>query len=93
MLQFLVRRLAIFVPMLFLMSVVSFAIIQAPPGDYLTDYVAQLQAQGESINPGELEALRERYGLGEPVHVQYQVDLGRGPVGPGHISRVQQARH
>lgn len=71
MLQFLLRRLAIFIPMLMLMSVVSFAIIQAPPGDYLTDYVAQLQAQGESINPGELEALRERYGLGEPIYVQY----------------------
>ena len=57
--------------MLFLMSVVSFAIIQAPPGDFLTDYLSQLQAQGEQINPGEIEALRERYGLGEPVHVQY----------------------
>lgn len=71
MLQFLIRRLAIFIPMLFLMSVVSFAIIQAPPGDFLTDYLSQLQAQGEQINPGEIEALRERYGLGEPVHVQY----------------------
>jgi peptide/nickel transport system permease protein len=57
--------------MLFLMSVVSFAIIQAPPGDFLTDYMAQLRAQGEDINPGEIEVLRERYGLGEPVHVQY----------------------
>lgn len=71
MLQFLIRRLAIFVPMLFLMSVVSFAIIQAPPGDFLTDYLSQLQAQGEQINPGEIEALRVRYGLGEPVYVQY----------------------
>ena len=57
--------------MLFLFSVVAFAIIQAPPGDYLTDYIAAMQAAGEHINQSEVESLRERYGLGEPVYVQY----------------------
>lgn len=71
MLTFIVRRLATFIPMMFLMSVVAFALIQAPPGDFLSDYVVQLQNQGEFADPGELESLRKQYGLGEPMYVQY----------------------
>ena len=71
MLQFIIRRLFIFIPMLFLMSVVAFAIIQAPPGDFLTDYIAQLQATGELADESEVEALRSQYGLDRPLYVQY----------------------
>ncbi|MCY3639244.1 MAG: ABC transporter permease [Chloroflexota bacterium] len=71
MIQFIVRRFLIFIPMLFLMSVVAFAIIQAPPGDFLTDYIAQLQATGELADESEVEALRAQYGLNQPIYVQY----------------------
>ena len=71
MLTFIVRRLTTFIPMMFLMSVVAFALIQAPPGDFLSDYVVQLQNQGEFADPGELESLRKQYGLGEPMYIQY----------------------
>ena len=71
MIQFIVRRFLIFIPMLFLMSVVAFAIIQAPPGDFLTDYIAQLQATGELADESEVEALRAQYGLNQPMYVQY----------------------
>ena len=71
MLQFIIRRLLIFIPMLFLMSVVAFALIQAPPGDFLTDYVAQLQASGEIVDDDQIEALRNQYGLNRPLYVQY----------------------
>lgn len=71
MFQFIARRLMIFFPMLFLMSIVSFAIIQAPPGDFLTDYVARLQSTGELVDESEIEALRRRYGLDQPMYVQY----------------------
>jgi peptide/nickel transport system permease protein len=50
---------------------VSFAIIQLPPGDYLTSYAAQLRTTGDTIDEAELAALRERYGLGQPIYVQY----------------------
>jgi peptide/nickel transport system permease protein len=70
-LQLILRRLALFVPMLFLMSVVAFALIQAPPGDFLTDYVAQLQASGELVDDDQIEALRDQYGLNRPLYVQY----------------------
>ena len=71
MLQFIFRRFLIFIPMLFLMSVVAFAIIQAPPGDFLTDYIAQLQATGELADESEVDALRSQYGLDRPLYVQY----------------------
>ena len=71
MLQFIIRRIFIFIPMMFLMSVVAFALIQAPPGDFLTDYVAQLQASGELVDDDQIEALRDQYGLNRPLYVQY----------------------
>jgi peptide/nickel transport system permease protein len=49
----------------------SFLIIQLPPGDFLTSYAAQLRAQGDNVDEAELQALRERYGLGQPFYVQY----------------------
>jgi len=71
MLAYILRRLLIMIPTLFLISVISFAALQLPPGDYLTSYAAQLTTQGEYIDQQSLDSLRERYGLGEPVYVQY----------------------
>ena len=68
--QFLIKRLAIYVPMLALMSVASFVIIEAPPGDYLDDYIALLKASGE-YDEGEAERLERRYGLDSPIYVRY----------------------
>jgi peptide/nickel transport system permease protein len=52
-------------------SIISFIIIQAPPGDYLNTYIAQMTQLGETVSQAELDNLRERYGLGRPMHVQY----------------------
>lgn len=71
MVQFILRRVALFIPMLFVMSLVSFALIQAPPGDYLTDYISQLQAQGEILTLGEIDGLRRQFGLDQPMHIKY----------------------
>jgi peptide/nickel transport system permease protein len=71
MLQFMIRRLLLFIPTLFAISIVTFAIIQLPPGDFLTAYAAQLASQGENTNTEALEQLRARYGLGDPFHIQY----------------------
>ena len=71
MLSYIIRRILFMIPTLFLISVVSFIALQLPPGDYLTDYAARLSAQGESVDQDAIAALRERYGLGEPVYVQY----------------------
>lgn len=71
MFAYLVRRVLYMIPTLFIISLISFAIIQLPPGDYLTSYVAQLRAQGDQVDAAEMDALRERYGLDQPVYVQY----------------------
>jgi peptide/nickel transport system permease protein len=71
MLQYVVRRLLLAIPTLFAISVLSFVIIQLPPGDFLTNYAAQLAQMGEGTAAEQLEALRQAYGLGEPIYVQY----------------------
>ena len=68
--QFLLRRLVIYVLMLFVMSIVAYGIIEAPPGDYVDDYVAFLRSQGE-YDEHESLRIRERYGLDEPIYVRY----------------------
>jgi len=59
------------VPTLLLVSVVSFVIIQLPPGDYLNTYAANLEASGDLVDAATLEALKAQYGLDDPFHVQY----------------------
>jgi peptide/nickel transport system permease protein len=59
------------IPTLFAVSMISFAIIQLPPGDFLTTYASQLRSQGDVVDEAEIAALRERYGLGMPIHEQY----------------------
>ena len=71
MLGYIIRRILIMIPTLFLISVISFVLLILPPGDYLTSYAAQLRTQGDNIEQEAIDSLRERYGLGEPVHVQY----------------------
>ncbi|MEZ4630622.1 MAG: ABC transporter permease [Deinococcales bacterium] len=71
MLVFIVRRILNALVTIFVISIVSFVVIQLPPGDFLTSYAASLKAQGDTVAPQQLEALREAYGLGEPIHIQY----------------------
>jgi peptide/nickel transport system permease protein len=70
-LAFTARRLAYMVPTVFLISVVAFVIIQLPPGDYLTTLVTQMTQQGGNVDQSQLAALKARYGLGQPMYVQY----------------------
>jgi peptide/nickel transport system permease protein len=59
------------IPTLIAISIISFTIIQLPPGDFLTTYVAQLTASGETVDQAELESLRTRFGLDQPMYIQY----------------------
>jgi peptide/nickel transport system permease protein len=59
------------VPLLMIISVAAFVIIQLPPGDYLTTYIASLQSSGEEVNLARVERLRAQYGLDRPMYVQY----------------------
>ncbi len=71
MFQFILRRVLYLIPTLIAISLVMFVIIQLPPGDYLTTLVAAMSSQGETVDPAALAGLKERYGLGQPIYVQY----------------------
>ncbi|MGC8906749.1 MAG: ABC transporter permease [Desulfomonilaceae bacterium] len=71
MLAYVVRRLLIMIPTLIAISMISFAIIQLPPGDFLTTYVAQLSVSGETVDEAELDSLKSRFGLDRPIYEQY----------------------
>ncbi len=73
MLSFLVRRLITMVWTLLGISVLVFVIIQLPPGDYLTTYIAEIQASGERVAEEKIAFLREQYGLDRPMWQQYLV--------------------
>lgn len=71
MLIYIVKRLLLLPPLLFVFSIVAFILIQAPPGDFVTSYVAELAASGSSVDQAQIEALRQLYGLDQPMYVQY----------------------
>jgi len=68
---YIVRRVLVMIPTLVAISIVAFIIIQLPPGDYLTIYVAQLREQGDIVDELVINRLQQRYGLGQPLYVQY----------------------
>ena len=59
------------IPTFLVTSLVAFIIIQLPPGDFATSYVANLSAQGNAITQEALETLRASYGFDEPAPIQY----------------------
>ena len=82
--RYVLKRLLLLPVLLFAFSVVVFAIVQAPPGDFLTAYTATLASSGTSINAEHLAALRQEYGLDQPLYVQYLkwiANLARGNLG------------
>lgn len=77
MLQYIIKRLLLLPVLLFIFSVFAFVVIQAPPGDFVTSYIAELAASGSSIGQQQIDALREMYGLDRPMHIQYIKWMGR----------------
>lgn len=71
MLAYVLRRLALMVPTVFVISVLAFVIIQLPPGSFAETYAATLDRTGDQVDSALLESLRRRYGLDQPIHVQY----------------------
>lgn len=85
MFAYILRRILFMIPTLLAVSIISFIIIEAPPGDYMDSYVDNLISQQQAVDPAEIAALRARYGLDAAWYVRYlhwmegifQGDLGR----------------
>jgi len=71
MLRVLIQRLLLLPLLLAVFSLVVFALVQAPPGGFLTSYLSTLASSGSSIDAAQVEALRRQFGLDQPFHVQY----------------------
>jgi peptide/nickel transport system permease protein len=89
MFTYLAHRLLIMVPTLLVISIITFLIIQAPPGDYLTNMIQELRAQGEAAALEKVEFLRKQYGLDRPMIEQYAVWMGFWP-GPDGFNGLLQ---
>ena len=64
MLAFIIRRLLTIIPLLILISIVSFIVIELPPGDWVTTRVEQLRTSGVDVDNSEIQRLTSQYGLG-----------------------------
>lgn len=84
--RYILQRLALLPALMLVYSFVIFVIIQAPPGDFLTHYVATLASSGSSISMEQMEALRASYGLDQPFIVQYWLWLKHLVVGDMGLS-------
>jgi peptide/nickel transport system permease protein len=71
MLGYLVRRILIMVPTLIAISIVVFTIINLPPGNYFTTYIAELQASGQKADLVRIHFLEQQYGFDLPLWQQY----------------------
>jgi peptide/nickel transport system permease protein len=77
MISFLVRRCLFAFLTMWVISILAFVIIQLPPGDFVSTYIAQQSASGSQVSNAEAEALRELYGLNSPFYVQYAKWMAR----------------
>ncbi len=71
MLRFIVQRLLLLPVLLVIFSIIVFWLVQAPPGDYLTSYLANLASGGSSIQQEQVESLKHQFGLDQPGYVRY----------------------
>ena len=89
MLRYIVRRSIQIIPLIIAISILSFIIINLPPGDYLTRYVTQLRQQGVHLSESTIEALARRYGLDKTLFEQYFIWIGgiitRGDMGTSFL--------
>jgi peptide/nickel transport system permease protein len=84
MLAYIGRRIVLAIFTVWAVSVLAFAIIQLPPGDYITSYIAQMASTGSIVSEQEAENLRIQYGLDQPIYVQYykwMAQIARGSFG------------
>jgi peptide/nickel transport system permease protein len=89
MLTYTIRRLLIMIPTLLVISFVTFSIIKLPPGDYLSNQIAELKSQGDKAALEKIDFLRKQYGLDKPFLEQYAVWVGLWPTERGFSGLLQ----
>jgi peptide/nickel transport system permease protein len=89
MLRYTLRRVLIMIPTLLVISFITFAIIKLPPGDFLSNQIAELQSEGDKAALEKVDFLRKQYGLDKPFIEQYAVWVGLWPAERGFSGLLQ----
>ncbi|GGC54979.1 ABC transporter permease [Chelatococcus reniformis] len=89
MIAYIARRLLTMAGTLLIISALVFVIIKLPPGDFLTNQIAELRSQGGEAAATKAAFLIKQYGLDLPVWKQYLVWIGVWP-GPNGFSGLLQ---
>ena len=71
MIQYILKRLVLTLPTILVISLITWVIIQLPPGSWLDTHIARLMEQGEQIGEEEIAAIKAMYGLDKPMPMQY----------------------
>jgi peptide/nickel transport system permease protein len=90
MFTYFIHRVLIMIPTLFAISVLTFIIIQLPPGDFLSNQIDELKASGEAAAAEKIEFLRKQHGFDDPKIKQYAVWVGLWPGPEGRVSGLLQ---
>ncbi len=89
MLAYTLRRILLMIPTLLVISFVTFAIIQLPPGDYLSNQIMELRSQGDTSAIEKAQFLRQQFGLDKPFIEQYATWVGIWPGDRGFSGLLQ----
>jgi peptide/nickel transport system permease protein len=73
MFQYVIKRIILMVPTLIAVSMLAFLVIQLPPGDFLSSYVTNREAQGTLVSLEEVASLKAQYGMDQPMYMQYLI--------------------
>lgn len=71
MLGYVVRRVFLMIPTLAVISIISFWVINLPPGNYVDAFIANMASQGQIPDVDTRRQMEELYGVNQPIHVQY----------------------
>ena len=70
MILYIIRRILLTIPTIFVISLITWVIIQLPPGSWLDAHITRLIAEGQQIDEEQIEAIKAMYGLDKPMPVQ-----------------------
>lgn len=100
MVGYIARRLLTMIPLWLLLSIVTFVLIELPPGDVVTNQVIALRAQNLEVSESTVRQMRAQWGLDEPLHLRYMLwirnilvrgDLGQSVDGRSNLQILKEA--
>ena len=87
--RYVIQRILTMIGTLFVVAALVFLIINLPPGDFLSNQIAELRATGQASGVARAEFLMQQYALDRPLLEQFGIWIGVWP-GPDGFSGILQ---